>query len=59
MSVAAGQLNVRLEKPDHYVLHADARSPSVTDLATARGLVSRAAIIAACLAVMLRRLNRA
>jgi adenosylcobinamide-phosphate synthase len=42
MAAAAGALDVRLEKVDHYVLNASARSPGHADIARARQLVTRA-----------------
>jgi len=58
MAVAAGQLDVRLEKPGHYLLHAAARLPGAADVATARHLVRRAALASLCLTILLRRLER-
>jgi adenosylcobinamide-phosphate synthase len=55
MAAVAGQLNVRLEKPGHYVLHAAAAPPSVQHLAAARNLIARAMLLAAVLCLVLRR----
>ncbi len=55
MSVAAGHLDLRLEKPGHYVLHNTGRAPSAGDLAAARQLVARAMLLAASLSLLLRR----
>jgi adenosylcobinamide-phosphate synthase len=56
MATAAGQLNVRLEKRDHYVLNERGRSPGPADIAAARRLVLRASILASLLTLALRRL---
>jgi cobalamin biosynthesis protein CobD/CbiB len=55
MAAAAGQLNVRLEKAGHYVLHAHAAPPSVPQLAAARNLIARAMLLAVVLCLALRR----
>ena len=59
MAVAAGQLNVRLEKPGHYVLQYEARRPCPSDVAAARQLVCRGVLVSACLALGLRKARRA
>jgi len=55
MAVAAGQLNVRLEKLGHYTLYAEAAAPTPNDIAAARRLVARAMLLGAVLALVLRR----
>ena len=57
MAAAAGALAVRLEKPDHYVLHAEARPPGASDIAAARALVARAMFFAVCVALLTRRIR--
>jgi adenosylcobinamide-phosphate synthase len=51
MSAAAGQLGVRLEKRCAYVLNAPAPEPGFADITAARGLVARAMLLGACLAL--------
>ena len=58
MAATAGLLNVRLEKPDHYILHAEGRPPEAADIAAARQLVLRAAILASFLVVAVRGMRR-
>jgi adenosylcobinamide-phosphate synthase len=58
MAVAAGHLDLRLEKPGHYVLHRTGCAPSARDLAAARQLVTRAMLLAVCLSIPLRKLVR-
>jgi adenosylcobinamide-phosphate synthase len=55
MSACAGQLGVRLEKVDHYVLNVDGRPPTVHDMAAMRHLVFRAMLGSVLLAGLLRR----
>jgi adenosylcobinamide-phosphate synthase len=55
MSVVAGHLNLRLEKPGHYVLHPKGSSPSPNDVAGARRLVTRAMVLAACISLLRAR----
>jgi adenosylcobinamide-phosphate synthase len=55
MAAAAGQLDVRLEKRDHYVLHQDGRAPAVDDIAAARQLIVRAFLLSSCLVLAMRR----
>jgi adenosylcobinamide-phosphate synthase len=55
MATAAGQLNVRLEKLDHYVLNGAGRDPGAADIAAARQLVLRASFLAILLTLALRR----
>jgi adenosylcobinamide-phosphate synthase len=57
MSAAAGQLNVRLEKRDHYVFHQDGRAPAADDIEAARQLIVRAFFLSSCLALAVRRLR--
>jgi adenosylcobinamide-phosphate synthase len=52
MSVAAGHLDRRLEKPGQYILHRTGSLPSTSDVAAARRLVSRAMLVAACLSLL-------
>ena len=59
MAVAAGQLDVRLEKPRHYTLHAEADLPAVRHLAAARRVTFRAMLLRAALLVLVRRVVRA
>lgn len=59
MAACAGQLNVRLEKPGHYVLNADGRAPTAQDIRAARRLVARAMLLGAVLAFAVRRWLRA
>jgi adenosylcobinamide-phosphate synthase len=54
MAAAAGQLNVRLEKTGHYVLHAAAAPPSVQQLEAARNLIARVMLLASVLCLALR-----
>jgi adenosylcobinamide-phosphate synthase len=58
MAAAAGLLNVRLEKPDHYILHDEGRPPEAADIAAARQLVLRATILASLLVVAIRGVRR-
>jgi adenosylcobinamide-phosphate synthase len=58
MSVAAGHLGVRLEKPGCYVLNREGRAPSVGDISAATRLVKRAMLLAAFLSILLRSLVR-
>jgi adenosylcobinamide-phosphate synthase len=58
MAVAAGQLNIRLEKLGHYTLHPEASAPSADDLAAARRLVGRAMLVSALLVLVLRKAVR-
>jgi adenosylcobinamide-phosphate synthase len=55
MSVVAGHLNLRLEKPGHYVLHPKGSRPSPNDVAGARRLVTRAMVLAACISLLRAR----
>jgi adenosylcobinamide-phosphate synthase len=52
MAAAAGALDVRLEKRDHYVLHSGGANPCNTDIRRARGLVGRAMCLAAALCLV-------
>jgi adenosylcobinamide-phosphate synthase len=54
MAAIAGQLNVRLQKPDHYILLDEGRLPEASDIAAARRLVLRATVLASCLIVASR-----
>jgi adenosylcobinamide-phosphate synthase len=54
MAAAAGALDVRLEKIDHYVLHAAARTPTAADIARARRLVGRAMLVSAAVCAVVR-----
>ena len=47
--------DVRLEKSDHYVLHARGRAPKAEDIQAARGLVRKAMLASALLCVALVR----
>lgn len=58
MAATAGGLGVRLAKPGHYVLHASGRAPGAEDVAAARRLVSRAMLVSAGLALLLRSSQR-
>jgi len=58
MSVAAGHLGVRLEKPGYYVLNCNGRPPSAAEIAAARRLVTRAMLLIAFLSIILRGLAR-
>jgi len=58
MSVAAGHLGVRLEKPGCYVLNREGNAPSAADIAAARRLVARVMVLAACLSILLNRVVR-
>jgi adenosylcobinamide-phosphate synthase len=55
MAATAGQLGVRLEKINHYVLNGDAPAPSVADITAARALVARAGALGLLLALVVRR----
>jgi adenosylcobinamide-phosphate synthase len=55
MATVAGHLGVRLEKSDHYVLHAAGRTPTAYDVGVARRLVRRAMLLAAALCLVLRK----
>ena len=59
MAAAAGALEVRLEKPDHYVLHPGARPPTASDVAAARALVARAMCLAVGTAFVVWRIRHA
>lgn len=48
MAAMAGALTVRLEKLDHYVLGGDFRPPVAMDIAAARRLVWRLAVVLGC-----------
>jgi adenosylcobinamide-phosphate synthase len=54
MSAMAGQLGVRLEKPATYVLNADERAPTASDLQRARRLVTMAMLVSAVACVVVR-----
>jgi adenosylcobinamide-phosphate synthase len=56
MAAAAGQLNVRLEKQDHYALHPAAPAPTPADLTAARSLIYRSIVLTGALALVFRRL---
>jgi adenosylcobinamide-phosphate synthase len=58
MAATAGLLNVRLEKPDNYVLHDEGRPPEAADIAAARQLVLRATILASFLVVVVHGVRR-
>jgi adenosylcobinamide-phosphate synthase len=58
MAAAAGQLGVRLEKPSHYVLHAQGRTPTSDDIAAARLLVGRAMLVSALVSLSVARGRR-
>jgi adenosylcobinamide-phosphate synthase len=58
MAAAAGLLNVRLEKPDHYILYGEGRPPEAADIAAARRLVLRATIFASLLVVAAHGVRR-
>jgi adenosylcobinamide-phosphate synthase len=58
MATVAGHLGVRLEKSGHYVLHANGRVPSSSDLGPARQLVRRAMLLAAALCLIARKMVR-
>ena len=53
MAAMAGALDVRLEKADHYVLHANGATPCPADIQAARGLIRKAMLISALAAVAL------
>ncbi len=55
MAAMAGTLGVRLEKPDHYVLNAEAPLPEPGDVAHARRAVARAMLLSAGFTLALRR----
>ena len=55
MAAAAGALDVRLEKPNHYVLHASGKAPAAEDVARARTLVRRAMVVTGLVCVGLAR----
>ena len=52
MSVMAGLLGVRLEKPGHYVLGSELRQPEPADIDRAVRIVNRTAVLAAVLALV-------
>jgi adenosylcobinamide-phosphate synthase len=52
MAMAAGLLDVRLEKPAHYVLHRGGLTPTARDIAAARHLVYRAMLASAVLCLV-------
>jgi adenosylcobinamide-phosphate synthase len=54
MAAAAGALDVRLEKVDHYVLHAEARTPTPSDIARARRLIGRGMLLSAAMCAVAR-----
>jgi adenosylcobinamide-phosphate synthase len=54
MAAAAGQLDVRLQKPAHYLLNAASRPPTADAIAEARALFVRATLTAAGVAILLR-----
>ncbi|MBV9324416.1 MAG: cobalamin biosynthesis protein CobD [Chloroflexi bacterium] len=54
MAAIAGQLGVRLEKPDTYVLNAVRCEPTAADLQRARKLVMSAMLVSAALSLVLR-----
>jgi adenosylcobinamide-phosphate synthase len=56
MAAAAGQLDVRLEKPGQYVLNAGARAPTVADIAAARRLITTAMVLTAAMAMLAHEL---
>jgi adenosylcobinamide-phosphate synthase len=58
MAAVAGHLGVRLEKLDHYVLHADGRTPSAADVGAARRLVRRAMLLAAAVCLVVCKVVR-
>jgi adenosylcobinamide-phosphate synthase len=52
MAMAAGLLDVRLEKPGHYVLHPGGRTPTAREIGAARQLVCRAMLASAVLCLV-------
>jgi adenosylcobinamide-phosphate synthase len=54
MAAMAGQLGVRLEKPEAYVLNADRPAPSPSDVRRARQAVKVAMVVSATLTLMVR-----
>jgi len=56
MAAIAGQLGVRLEKRDAYVLNAAQREPNSRDVRRARRLVQTAMVASAALGLLLRGL---
>jgi adenosylcobinamide-phosphate synthase len=58
MATVAGHLGVRLEKSGHYVLHAEGRIPSATDVEAARRLVRLAMLLVATLCLIVRKMVR-
>jgi adenosylcobinamide-phosphate synthase len=59
MATAAGQLDVRLEKPGHYILNASAPAPTPDDIAASRALIGTAMLLSAGLALLARKVLRA
>jgi len=59
MAMAAGQLDVRLEKPGHYILHASGRTPTAREIAAARQLVNRAMLATVFLCLVMIEARRA
>jgi adenosylcobinamide-phosphate synthase len=59
MAACAGQLGVRLEKLEHYVLYAEGRPPAGGDIAAARGVVARAMFWTAVAVLLVRGVTRA
>ena len=57
MSAAGGALDVRLEKTGHYVLNAEARTPSASDIRLAQRLIGRAMVVSAGAALGLSRMR--
>ncbi len=57
MAAAAGALQLRLEKPDHYILHAEARRPTADDISSARHLVARAMLLGLGIALLVRKIR--
>ncbi len=58
MAVVAGHLGVRLDKSGQYILHAEARGPSASDVDAARRLVCRAMLLAAAFCLGLGKMVR-
>lgn len=52
MSVMAGLLGVRLEKPGHYVLGRELREPAPADIDRAVRIVNRTAVLAVVLSLV-------
>ena len=57
MAALAGQLGVRLEKRDTYVLNANQRAPDPSDLRCARRLVTAAMVASAALGLLVQSLR--